>query len=88
MHNIKAVGTRFEVFKGIALTTKSGLLKSNTVWYNNCVITAKEYEKELRMEKMKKYEIEKLQKRKEQSEQVYNAEGPFIRPRIRKRYTN
>ena len=83
MPGIKAVGTVFEVFKGFALTTKSGLLKNDLVWSKNCVMTLKEHSKELKKEERTKEMCMKIQNNKDKWEQIVNTKGPFIRPKLR-----
>ena len=83
MPGIKEIGSRFDVFKDLALTTKSGLLKEDLVWYNNCVITNKEHTKELQKEEQQNKMLEKHKMRKIRWDEILNAKGPFIRPKIR-----
>ena len=84
MPGIKEIGTRFDVFKDLAVTTKSGLLKDDLVWYNNCVITNKEHLKELEKEEQKNKILEKQKMLKIRWDELNNAKGPFIRPKIRR----
>ena len=83
MTGIKAIGTRFEVFKGLALTTQSGLRVDDLVWYNNCVMTTKDHKTELKKVELVKEKNAKIQKNKEKWEEIVNIKGHFIRPKIR-----
>jgi len=83
MPGIKKIGTRFDVFKDLALSTKSGLLKEDLVWYNKCVITKKEHLIELEKEKQLENIFTKLKNQNEKREEITNSKGPFIRPNIR-----
>ena len=84
MKGIKATGTRFEVFKGFALTTKSGLLAEDLVWFNDCVTTSKEHLKELKEDERRKEILTLRQKKMVNFEKMLNSKGPFIRPKLRR----